>query len=60
MSMPKASVDEDRDLSTWENDVWAAWQILAVQPKAKSLPVKRATEQHFRLGVSTPDRGHHP
>lgn len=59
--MPKAAVDEDRDLQPWEGDVGypaRLFQHLEIDAIAQSGPVQFATQSQLRIGSLLPDLRH--
>src|SRR5665213_1230213 len=58
MPMPEAAVDEDRNVPFWQNQVWAAGQVLSMKPESKPQAVQDATDDQLRAGVRAADRTH--
>jgi len=55
MPMPKAAMDKN-DLSfTWENQVWATWQISPVETVTVPHGVNHAPHCHLGACISIPD-----
>lgn len=56
MLVPEASVDEDYPLSGTENKIGIAGQITDMQAVTITHAMHQATHNHFRLGISVPDK----
>jgi hypothetical protein len=56
--MPKAPVDEYDLAAPREDEIWAAWQVSAVQAEAIACPVKQRSNEHFRTRISALYRTH--
>jgi hypothetical protein len=60
VSVPEASVNEDNQPATWQDDVWTPGQALDVQPESKPSRMHGPPEHEFRASIPPSDRGHHP
>lgn len=60
MAVPEAPVHQHNALPLGQHDVRAPGQIVAVEPKAQSLPVQRAAHDELRRGIDASNAGHHP
>lgn len=58
MTVPEASMDEDRQLATPVDDVWTTRQFLGVQAIAQPERRQCATYGEFRSGVPPSDPAH--
>lgn len=56
--MPEAAVHKDHGTVLWQHDVRLSRQFSIMEPIAKATGMKPAPDQHFRFGVSPPDRRH--
>jgi hypothetical protein len=59
MAVPKAAVDENHGMEFRENEIWLAWQELAVKPISQAECVEGAAQDDFRFGVPPADASHH-
>jgi hypothetical protein len=59
MPMPEAAVDKDSGSPFVKNNIWPAWQPPIMESKAKAFRMQSLANEHFGLGVSALDRGHH-
>jgi len=60
MAMPEAPVNKNDSPVTWEYDVRAAGEILAMQSEAKPRYMKIRPDKSFRFCVAPLYAGHHP
>ena len=58
MVVPKAPVDKDYLAVSWEDDVWAAWQVADVQAEPEAQPVRHAPDNLLWRRVMAVDAGH--
>jgi hypothetical protein len=58
--MPEAPVHKDDGAVSRQDDVRPSRKATVIQPEAKSLPVKCASDKYFRPRVATADVPHHP
>ena len=60
VAMPKASVNEDRLLSTDKHYVWTPRQLLPMEPKTVAQPVQKRADHQLGLGMLRADARHQP
>ena len=60
MTVPKAPMDKERGAIAKENEVGAAGKASIMQTEAKPKTVEPLSHDHFGLGISASDTGHHP
>lgn len=58
VTMPKASVDEDRELLFAENDIRPARKLLSMKPISKARTMECSPHDHFRFRIATADPRH--
>jgi hypothetical protein len=59
MTVPERSINEDREPSTREREIWGAGQIFPVTtPPAHSVSEQRSSKKQFRLRVFHTDGPH--
>jgi len=60
MTMPETAMYKNYSPVLGQNDIRLARELPCVKTVAKAGSMKRATHQHFRLGILASDPGHHP
>ena len=58
--MPEAAMHEHGNAVAHENEVWTAWQILAVEPKSEAERVRRSPHDYLRTGMFALHARHEP
>jgi hypothetical protein len=56
--MPKASVDEDRDMITRKNEIGPTREATIMKAEAKSKSMERSSNDHLRARVAPFDARH--
>lgn len=60
MPVPKTAVSEENSPVFWKHDIWLARQGSVMQPEPEPGCMQATSQRKLRLGIFTPDAGHHP
>lgn len=58
VSMPEATVDENREPVARQHDVRGPWEITAMEPKAEAVTMEETADRHFRGGIAAANPRH--
>jgi len=59
VTVPKATVNEDRSSMTPEDEIGPTRKPPIMKSESESHRMETTSDDHFRLGVASPDTGHH-
>jgi len=58
MAVPEATVNEDGEILSWENNIWRAGETSIVKSVSKSAGVQGTPNDHFRVRILLPHGRH--